>query len=112
MKLSFLPACLAAVTTVSAAVLKEPFEVAREWNQTIEQVRAPAVPAPTLIAQTETLKPLPHVFDPVTTPPAKSLRNVPLYDAPSHRRINKLPHDHPTGVLPWKGNDPTASSRR
>ena len=112
MKLPLLPACLAAITTVSAAALKEPVEVSREWNQTIEQVRASAVPVPTLTAQTETLMPLPRIFSPLSTPPAKSLRNTPLYDAPSHRRLRKLPHDRPGGTMPWDYNNPAVSARR
>lgn len=109
MKFPLLSACLAAVTTVSTAALKEPVVVAREWARTIEQVRTAAVPTPTLTAQANALTatPLDRVISPVTFPPAKSLRNTPLYDAPSHRRLRKLPHDRPPGVMPWGYDDPS-----
>lgn len=98
-------ACLA--VTATAANLKDPAEVAREWSQTVEQpsflgstprklsepITGPSPPAGAI------------TFQSATPPPARP--SEPLYDAPSYRVPPVLPDNLPPGAKPWRYNDRT-----
>ncbi len=103
MKRLFLPVCFAAVA-VSAAELKHPAEIARDWDRIVEEAKQSVVSS-TLSGQTTNtpkLSEAPPVFfypaQPSTLSPAQP---GPRYDAPGHQRHRQLPHDRPAGAKPW-----------
>lgn len=98
-------ASLAVAAMATAADLKDPAAVARDWHNTIaqagqfapsaktlrEQSAAPATTAQTGIFRSETPPPL--------IPPRPS---EPLYDAPSSQVPRVLPDNLPPGAKPWR----------
>lgn len=110
MKRLFLPLCCAAVAA-SAVELKSPAEVALEWNQTVEQAREAAHASDNLIGHSTALTPKrtesPRPVISFPPPPGTDRIPGPRYDAPSHRRSKKIPHDRPPGALPWEYNGQT-----
>lgn len=116
MKTPHLLASFAVAATVTAADLKDPATVAREWNETAAQTSVPLTSGDfTLKGQTA---PLPRVPAPPiivihreresgrrSNPLAPSER-LPesLYDAPFYRAEEKLPNNRPRGAVPWKHN--------
>ncbi len=106
----FLLVCCAAVAA-SAVELKSPAEVALEWNKTVEQAREAAQASDNLIGHSTAFvpkpsdSPLPVISFP--PPPGTDSMPGPRYDAPSHRRTKKIPHDRPPGAMPWEYNGQT-----
>ena len=105
MKALLLPACFAAVAAV-AGELKDPAEVARLWDHTVDQSRQPVAPMrQTLSAQSELASPAeaPRLLGKPTVE-ASALptpyRPGPLYDAPSHPRLRPPPPVVPESVRP------------
>jgi hypothetical protein len=115
MKTPHLLASFAVAATVSAADLKDPATVAREWNETAAQspvlltedlslkgqtAPVPRIPAPSIIvdARKSTRRSNPLA-------PGDSAR-LPesLYDAPNYRAPEKLPNNRPRGAVPWEYN--------
>ncbi len=105
MKALLLPACFAAVAAV-AGELKDPAEVARHWDQTVDQSRRPVAPMrQTLSAQSELAPPTeePRLLSKptleVSALPTPN-RPGPLYDAPSHPRLRPPPTVVPENAIP------------
>lgn len=104
MKRLLIPACFAAVAA-SAVELRNPAEVSREWNRTVEEAQQSVVSS-TLAGQTSftpKFSESPPVFfgpdHPAARPP---IQPGPRYDAPGYQRHRKLPHDRPAGAMPWE----------
>lgn len=110
MKPLLLPVCFAAVAAV-AADLKDPAEVARDWNRTIDQTRQPAGQTQNLNGQSDllTTTPLERAFPVEGTPlplpaPRRRSDRLPLIDAPNYRIPQNLPNNRPKGAVPWEYN--------
>jgi hypothetical protein len=102
MKRLLLPVCCA-VVAASAAELKHPSEVAREWDRTVEEAKQTVVTS-TLSDQTSNTPKLTEAppaffgFGPSSVRPPT--QPGPRYDAPGRQR--KLTQDRPPGAMPWE----------
>ena len=115
MKTPHLLASFAFAATVTAADLKDPSSVAREWNDSAVQSPAPLTGDLSLKGQTA---PVPRVPTPsvIVLDRRSSRRSNPLsprdssrlpesiYDAPNYRVPEKLPNNRPRGAVPWEYN--------
>lgn len=81
MKNLTLSACLAVAATASATEMKDPEEVAGEWNQTIEAAREPVLPAEPLGLTATTQRSIPLPSGPIQRIQGSG-GIEPLYDAP------------------------------
>jgi hypothetical protein len=115
MKTTPLLASFAVAATVTAADLKDPATVAREWNDTAVQSPAPLTGDLSLKGQTAPVSRIPAA--PIiiyesrsnrrSNPPApRDSSRLPesLYDAPNYRVPEKLPNNRPRGAVPWEYN--------
>jgi hypothetical protein len=119
MKTPHLLVSFAVAATASAAELKDPAEVARDWNRSIAESalvtgsmslrEIPAVP-PRRDPETPTFPLLrdkpPEQFQPPPwskrAPRDKPAPREPLIDSPSYRIPDPLPNDLPRGTKPWE----------
>jgi hypothetical protein len=105
MKSLLLSACLVAAATVSAAELKDPAEVSKEWNKTMEQSLTAQAAMPDLRA----LSPNPFVV------PERAFKSVPAWEpkkesSPFEGIIRPPEYDPkrvPKGAKPYEFNGET-----
>jgi len=105
MKSLLLSACLVAAATVSAAELKDPAEVSKEWSKTMEQ----SLVAQAAIPDLRSLSPNPFV------PPERAFQTVPAWEpkkepSPFEGIIRPPEYDPkrvPKGAKPYEFNGET-----
>ena len=113
MKTPHLLASFAVAATVSAADLKDPAIVAREWGESTDATSS-LTDDLSLKGQISTGPRMqPQVYPPVRPPsrvtnplnPRREDRQPDtLYDAPAYRAPEKLPNQRPRGAVPWEYN--------
>jgi hypothetical protein len=110
MKTHALLASFAVAAMASAAELKDPAEVAREFNEATKPT-PPLTDTTDLLASTgNTDKPLPRSNGYFRPAPRAKLPKVPwgpiprdkIYDAPNYRAPDVLPDNMPPGTKEWK----------
>jgi hypothetical protein len=108
MKTPHLLASFAVAATASAADLKDPAEVAREWNETVAS--SPPV-AGSLSLQNPPTRSLGPITGPRPRDKSKDSFQVPawgkpsrdrIYDAPNYRVPEVLPNNMPPGAKAWE----------
>lgn len=102
MKTLALSACLAVVATTPAAVLKDPAQVAADWNQTIADTRAPVLSDGPLGL---TVAPPVLAASPAASLPRPRFKNDILEVPPGWQIDPKMEHNVP-GTTPPRGAKP------
>lgn len=108
MKTPTLLASFAVAATASAAELKDPAEVAREWNESSANPPAfSAEPGPAGTIDVPKLnpdraRPFPRIRPNRETSPWGSIPRDKIYDAPNYRVPDVLPDNMPPGTKLWK----------
>jgi hypothetical protein len=107
MKTPHLLASFAVAATVSAADLKDPAQVAREWNEAVAQSAPPAWTSDLSLRGTTAISEQPartygQLPKPIRRTQPKAAPRERLYDAPGYRIPETLPQDMPPGSKPWQ----------